>query len=79
MNAKELLNMDMETAIQWLLHFWRWWTDELTWPCCRPNGASGCRGAATRSPRCKGDALVYRNDESGADPGRQAARARSSS
>jgi general secretion pathway protein L len=29
MNAKDLMNMDMETAIQWLLHGWRWWIDEL--------------------------------------------------
>jgi len=29
MNAKDLMNMDMETAIQWLLHGWRWWINEL--------------------------------------------------
>lgn len=29
MNAKDLMNMDMATAIRWLLHGWRWWIDEL--------------------------------------------------
>ncbi|MEI9930346.1 MAG: PilN domain-containing protein [Rhizomicrobium sp.] len=29
MNAKDLLNLDMETLARLLLQFWRWWTDEL--------------------------------------------------
>lgn len=29
MNAKDLVNMDVETAIQWLLYGWRLWIEEL--------------------------------------------------
>jgi len=30
MNFKDIANMDMETALQWLLLGWRWWINELT-------------------------------------------------
>lgn len=64
MNAKDLLNMDMETAAQWLLQFWRWWTGELMgmlpaqW---RERFSRRSRASA----EFKGDDLVYRNEESG--------------
>lgn len=64
MNAKDLLNMDMETASQWLLQFWRWWTGELMgmlpaqW---RERFSRRSRATA----EFRGDDLVYRNGESG--------------
>ncbi|MBV8978370.1 MAG: hypothetical protein JO261_16430 [Alphaproteobacteria bacterium] len=64
MNAKDLLNMDMEMATQWLLHFWRWWSNELL--AMLPER---WRGQLSRKVRAtaelKGDALVYRDAESG--------------
>ena len=30
MNFKDLLNTDHEAIVQWLLHAFRWWVDELT-------------------------------------------------
>jgi general secretion pathway protein L len=57
--------MDMETATQWLLHFWRWWTGELIgmlpheW-----------RERLTRRLRVtaelRGGQMIYRNEETGA-------------
>jgi len=64
MNAKELLNMDMETAIQWLLHFWRWWTGELT-SMLPPEWRERLSRRIRTTAEMKGDALVYRNAETG--------------
>jgi general secretion pathway protein L len=64
MNAKELLNMDMETATRWLLHFWRWWTGELA-----SMLPAGWRERLIRRSRItaemKGGTLLYRNAETG--------------
>ena len=64
MNAKDLLNMDMETAIQWLLHFWRWWTNELT-SMLPPEWRERLTRRNQIVAEMKGDALVYRNTETG--------------
>jgi general secretion pathway protein L len=64
MNAKDLLNMDMETAIQWLLHFWRWWTNELT-SMLPPEWRERLTRRNQIVAEMKGDALVYRNIETG--------------
>ncbi len=64
MNAKALLNMDMETAIQWLLHFWRWWTGELT-SMLPPEWRERLSRRIRTTAEMKGDALVYRNAETG--------------
>jgi general secretion pathway protein L len=64
MNAKDLLNMDMETAIQWLLHFWRWWTNELT-GMLPPEWRERLTRRNQVVAEMKGDALVYRNVETG--------------
>jgi general secretion pathway protein L len=64
MNAKDLLNMDMETAIQWLLHFWRWWTGELASMLPQEWRERLSRRIRTTA-EMKGDALVYRNAETG--------------
>ncbi|HWA04540.1 MAG TPA: PilN domain-containing protein [Rhizomicrobium sp.] len=64
MNAKDLLNMDLQTAIQLLLRGWRWWIDEL----------SGMLPLEWRErlsrkshvvAEIEGDTLVYRKEESG--------------
>ena len=64
MNAKDLLNMDMETAIQWLLHFWRWWTGELASMLPQEWRERLSRRIRTTA-EMKGDTLVYRNAETG--------------
>ncbi len=65
MNTKDLLNMDMETAIQWLLRGWRWWLDELL--AMLPQH---WRERLTRRSHVvaqfDGDALVYHNEGSDA-------------
>jgi len=64
MNAKDLLNMDMETATQWLLHFWRWWSGELV-------GLLPAEWRERLSRRShvvaelRGGQMVYRNEENG--------------
>jgi general secretion pathway protein L len=65
MNAKDLLNLDMASAAQLLLQFWRWWTAELLsmlpieW-----------RERLTRRShvvaQARGDGIVYSNEETGA-------------
>jgi general secretion pathway protein L len=64
MNAKDLLNMDMETAIQWLLRFWRWWTGELSSMLPQEWRERLSRRVRTTA-EMKGDTLVYRNAETG--------------
>ena len=64
MNAKGILNMDMETAIQWLLHFWRWWSNELT-GMLPPEWRERLTRRNQIVAEMKGDALVYRNAETG--------------
>ncbi|HWA88827.1 MAG TPA: hypothetical protein VG889_02250 [Rhizomicrobium sp.] len=64
MNAKDLLNMDMETAVQWLLHFWRWWTTELLG--LLPHEWQERLSKRSRVvAELRGGQLVYRNAENG--------------
>lgn len=68
MNAKDLFNMDMETAIHWLLRGVRWWIDELL--AMLP---AEWRVRLTRRnhvvAEIDGEALVYRSEEGGAPLG----------
>lgn len=64
MNFKDILNLDMASAAQLLLQFWRWWTEELMamlpveW-----------RERLTRRShivaQVRGGSIVYSNEESG--------------
>jgi general secretion pathway protein L len=64
MNAKDLLNMDMETAVQWLLHFWRWWTGELL-GLLPPDWRERLSRRSNAIAEMRGGQLVYRNPENG--------------
>ncbi|MBV9990746.1 MAG: PilN domain-containing protein [Alphaproteobacteria bacterium] len=65
MNAKDLLNMDMETATQWLLHFWRWWTGELMGMLPHEWRERLTRRLSVTA-ELKGSQVVYRNEDTGA-------------
>ena len=64
MNAKDLMNMDMETAAQWLLHFWRWWTTELL-GLLPPDWQERLSRRNHVVAEMRGGQLVYRNAENG--------------
>ncbi len=64
MNAKDLLNMDMEAAVQWLLHFWRWWTTELL-GLLPPEWRERLAQRSHVVAEMRGGQLVYRNEENG--------------
>lgn len=64
MNAKDLLNMDMETAIQWLLHFWRWWTTELL-GLLPPEWRERLSRRSHVVAEMRGGQVVYRNEDNG--------------
>jgi len=65
MNAKDLLNMDMETATQWLLHFWRWWTGELM-AMLPPEWRERLTRRLRVTAELRGGQMIYRNEETGA-------------
>jgi general secretion pathway protein L len=64
MNFKDILNLDMASAAQLLLQFWRWWTEELM--AMLP---AQLRERLTRRShivaQIRGGAIVYSNEESG--------------
>jgi general secretion pathway protein L len=64
MNAKELLNMDMEQAVQMLLRGWRWWTHELL-AMLPPEWRERVTRRSHNVAEFRGGALVYRDEESG--------------
>lgn len=64
MNAKELLNMDMEQAVQLLLRGWRWWVDELL-AMLPPEWRERVTRRSHNVAEFRGGALVYRDEESG--------------
>jgi general secretion pathway protein L len=63
MNAKDLMNMDMETAIQWLLHGWRWWVNELMTMLPPEWRERLTRRSHAVAEINKSGSLVYRNEE----------------
>jgi len=64
MNAKELLNMDMEQAVQLLLRGWRWWINELL-AMLPPEWRERVTRRSHNVAEFRGGALVYRDEESG--------------
>ena len=64
MNAKELLNMDMEQAVQLLLRGWRWWTDELL-AMLPPEWRERVTRRSHNVAEFRGGAIVYRDEQSG--------------
>ena len=64
MNAKDLMNMDMETAIQWLLHGWHWWIDELMSMLPPEWRERLVRRSHVIAEINKSGSLVYRDEES---------------
>ncbi len=64
MNAKELLNMDMEQAVQLLLQAWRWWINELL-AMLPPEWRERVTRRSHNVAEFRGGALVYRDEESG--------------
>lgn len=63
MNAKDLLNMDMQTAIRLLLRGWRWWIDELAGMLPQNWREWLSRGSHVVA-EIEDDRLVYRNEGS---------------
>lgn len=64
MNAKELLNMDMEQAVQLLLRGWRWWIDELL-AMLPPAWRERVTRRSHNIAELRGSALVYRDEQNG--------------
>jgi general secretion pathway protein L len=64
MNAKELLNMDMEQAVQLLLRGWRWWTGELL-AMLPPEWRERVTRRSHNVAEFRGGALVFRDEQSG--------------
>jgi general secretion pathway protein L len=64
MNAKELMNMDLEQAVQLLLRGWRWWLDELL-AMLPQNWRERFTRRSHHVAELRGNGLVYRNEESG--------------
>ena len=64
MNAKDLLNLDMQTLAQLLLQFWRWWTDELM-SMLPPEWRERLTKRTHVIAQVRGGAIVYSNEESG--------------
>jgi general secretion pathway protein L len=64
MNAKDLLNMDMESASRLLLQFWRWWTDELM-SMLPPEWRERLTKRSHIVAEVRGNDLIYRNEENG--------------
>jgi len=64
MNAKELLNMDMEQAVQLLLRAWRWWIDELM-AMLPPEWRERVTRRSQNIAELRGNALVYRDEQNG--------------
>jgi general secretion pathway protein L len=63
MNAKDFANMDVETAIQWLLHGWRLWTEELMTMLPQDWRERLTRRNHVVAEISKSGSLVYRNEE----------------
>jgi general secretion pathway protein L len=64
MNAKELLNMDMEQAVQLLLRGWRWWIDELL-AMLPPEWRERVTRRSHNIAELRGSAVVYRDEQNG--------------
>jgi len=64
MNAKELMSMDMEQAVQLLLLGWRWWINELL-ALLPPEWRERLTRRSHNVAEFRGGALVYRDEESG--------------
>jgi general secretion pathway protein L len=64
MNAKELLNMDMEQAVQLLLRGWRWWVDELL-AMLPPAWRERVTHRSHNVAELRGSAVVYRDEQNG--------------
>jgi len=65
MNAKDLLNLDMASAAQLLLQFWRWWTDELM-GMLPPEWRERLTHRSHYVAKVRGSGIVYSDEESGA-------------
>jgi general secretion pathway protein L len=65
MNAKDFLNLDMASAAQLLLQFWRWWTDELT-AMLPPEWRERLTRRSHVVAQVRGSGIVYTDEESGA-------------
>lgn len=65
MNAKDLLNLDMASAAQLLLQFWRWWTDELM-AMLPPEWRERLTRRSHIVAQVRGSGIVYSDEESGA-------------
>ncbi|HTT99873.1 MAG TPA: PilN domain-containing protein [Rhizomicrobium sp.] len=64
MNAKDLLNLDMASAAQLLLQFWRWWTDELL-AMLPPEWRERLTRRSHIVAQVRGNNIVYTNEETG--------------
>jgi general secretion pathway protein L len=64
MNAKELLNMDMEQAVQLFLRGWRWWLDELL-AMLPPGWRERVTRRSHNIAELRGSAIVYRDEQNG--------------
>lgn len=64
MNFKEILNLDMASASQLLLQFWRWWTEELM-AMLPPEWRERLTRRSHVVAQVRGGAIVYSNEESG--------------
>lgn len=64
MNAKDFMNMDLQTAIQWLVRGWRWWIDELMSMLPPEWRERLVRRSRVVAETGKNGSLVYRNEES---------------
>ncbi len=65
MNFKDILNLDMASAAQLLLQFWRWWTDELL-GMLPPEWRERLTRRSHVVAQVRSGAIVYSNAESGA-------------
>jgi general secretion pathway protein L len=64
MNAKDLLNMDMEQAAQLLLRGWQWWSGELI-AMLPPQWRERVTRRSHNVAELRGGALVFRDEQSG--------------
>jgi general secretion pathway protein L len=65
MNAKDFFNMDMETALHWLLLAWRWWVNELL-EMLPPQWRERLSRKSHAVAEVRDGAIVYRSGEDGA-------------
>ncbi|HVV64319.1 MAG TPA: PilN domain-containing protein [Rhizomicrobium sp.] len=63
MNAKDFLNMDLQTAVQLLLRGWRWWSEEIM-AMLPPEWRERLTRRSHSVAEIRGGDVVYRNEDS---------------